>query len=160
MSRKKMVLRDIGYPQMREMKPNGLWYAFGDSWLNWVEGEMPEWRGDYLYEVKVNSSKILRITSVKEIAEFTKKHSVSLLPDVPGLESVPMRLVCYIDWPTITKEYDAIEITPYLWEARYDYMWYYGWDVASGCVWNTKAVELVELDDKVKTTLEGNRRRR
>jgi hypothetical protein len=29
-----------------------------------------------------------------------------------------------------TKEYDGIEINPYQWEARYQYMWYYGWDVA------------------------------
>ena len=31
--------------------------------------------------------------------------------------------------------------------ARHELMWYYGWDVASGCVWNLSNVKLEELND-------------
>jgi len=36
----------------------------------------------------------------------------------------------------VSKEYDGIEIAPYQWDARLSLIWYYGWDVASGCIWN------------------------
>ena len=35
-------------------------------------------------------------------------------------------------------------ITPYQWELRFELDWYYGWDVASGCVWNLSVIESME----------------
>jgi hypothetical protein len=48
----------------------------------------------------------------------------------------------------LTDKYDGIEINPYQFEARYQYLWYYGWDIASGCVWNLNNVKLKLLTDK------------
>lgn len=48
----------------------------------------------------------------------------------------------------IGARYDGIVITPYVWSMRLDRsaFWYYGWDCASGCIWNASAVaELVPL---------------
>ena len=53
-----------------------------------------------------------------------------------------------IDWKKVASKYDGIEINPYQFEARYQYLWYYGWDVASGCIWNLKSVKLNLLTDK------------
>ena len=42
------------------------------------------------------------------------------------------------------------EINPYIYKARYEYMFYYGWDCASGCVWNIDSVKEISLIDKQK----------
>jgi hypothetical protein len=46
----------------------------------------------------------------------------------------------YINWPKVAQDYSGIEICPYQWKFRLNYMWYYGWDVASGCIWNQNAL--------------------
>lgn len=50
-----------------------------------------------------------------------------------------------IDWPKVAKRYGGIEITPYIYKARMTHLWYYGWDVASGCVWLASAVQNIKL---------------
>lgn len=49
-----------------------------------------------------------------------------------------------IDWPRLAREYDGIEIPSYLWQFRLHpgFLWFYGWDVASGCIWTVRDVEL------------------
>ena len=50
-----------------------------------------------------------------------------------------------IDWELIQKEgYGGIEICPYNWGWR-SQNWYYGWDVASGCVWDSSSIQDVVL---------------
>jgi len=52
----------------------------------------------------------------------------------------------YVDWEKISRQYSGIEINPYLWRRRLQGgMWYYGWDCASGCVWNESAIKEVKL---------------
>ena len=41
-----------------------------------------------------------------------------------------------IDWKKVASKYDGIEIVPYQPKARMNLLWYYGWDIASGCIWN------------------------
>ena len=45
----------------------------------------------------------------------------------------------YINWVKVSKDYGGIETCPFLWK-RKGYLWYGSWDVASGCIWNTKAI--------------------
>ena len=45
-----------------------------------------------------------------------------------------------IDWVRVANDYSGIEISPYLYEARMKHMWYYGWDVASGCIWGSGVI--------------------
>lgn len=47
-----------------------------------------------------------------------------------------------IDWKAVAKEYDGIEIDPYQYERRFSegFLWYYGWDCASGCVWRPRGL--------------------
>jgi len=54
-----------------------------------------------------------------------------------------------IDWEAVAKRYTGIEIEPYNWERRnsgpnnnysMSMLWYYGWDCASGCVWELDAL--------------------
>ena len=67
--------RESGYIQRPGVKPNGLWYGFGYSWLDWCESEQPDWLEEYnhIYEVHVGGN-VLQIKTYEELKEFTKKY--------------------------------------------------------------------------------------
>jgi len=129
------------YIQKSTDKPDGFWYGFGDKWIDWAEVAGPEYMGEYVYEVDTNGSKILQIKNYSEITEFTKEYK-SNEQIVPGI-------IFSIDWSRIELKYDGIEINPYIGKIRHDHktLWYYTWDIASGCIWNL---------DKVKIRLIGS----
>jgi hypothetical protein len=118
--------------QKKGHKPAGIWYACGNEWLSWLTYEMPQWIGDYVYSLKVNEARILMIKTEKEFYNFERKYLVQG-EDYPGQGNV-------VDWAKVASEYDGIEICPYQGGARYSSNWYYGWDVASGCIWDGAAV--------------------
>jgi hypothetical protein len=126
------------------MKPRGFWYGFGNEWIDWVRGEMPEWEGEYLYEVDIGRSNILQIKTTSEITIFNKKYQAS--ESKHGYSRVPGYA---IDWGAVAKKYDGIEINPYQWGCRLKYIWYYSWDVAGGCVWNLAHIQLKQIEPKI-----------
>lgn len=132
------------YKQSIEMKPRGFWYGFGTAWIDWCKSDMPHWVGEYIYTVDVGNSNILKINSMLELIEFTKQYEKDKYPALPFIGRHD-----FIDWVSVSDKYDGIEITPYQWHARFDYMWYYGWDVASGCIWNLKNVKLTPINYSV-----------
>jgi hypothetical protein len=106
-------------------KPKGLWYGIGTSWINWVRSEMPEWEVENIFSIDINESGIKIIRGYDELLEFDNEYGVN--------ESFYRA----IDWGRVSMDYDGIEIAPYINKARLDrkVSWYYGWDVASGCIW-------------------------
>jgi hypothetical protein len=124
------------YIQKSDDKPDGFWYGFGYEWIDWAETAGPEYMGEYVYEVDINGSKILHIKNYSEIIEFTKEYG-SIKQIVPGV-------IFSIDWSRIELKYDGIEINPYIGQARTNEktIWYYSWDVPSGCIWNLDKVEI------------------
>lgn len=124
------------YIQKSDDKPNGFWYGFGDKWIDWAEVAGPEYKGKYVYEVDIKSSSILEIKNYPEIIEFTRKYR-SRKQIIPGI-------IFSIDWQKIELKYDGIEINPYIGQARNNEktIWYYGWDVASGCIWNLDNIDM------------------
>ena len=54
-----------------------------------------------------------------------------------------------IDWKKAARKYGGLIITPYQWDMRFELLWYYGWDCASGVIWGTKQIESFELDRTV-----------
>ncbi len=137
MSKKPFELERRVYSQRIGFKPSGFWYGFGNEWIDWTRSEMPNWIGKYIYKVDIDKSNILEIKTHMDFMMFTRKYQ-SLKSGAEGQA---------IDWGVISKKYDGIEINPYQQEARYQYMWYYGWDVASGCIWNLNKVKLTLLTD-------------
>lgn len=128
------------YIQKSTDKPDGFWYGFGDKWIDWAEVAGPEYMGEYVYEVDINGSNVLQIKNHSEIIEFTREYGSS--------EQIVPGVIFFIDWPRIELKYDGIEVNPYIGQARTDEktLWYYTWDIASGCIWNM---------DKVKIRLVG-----
>lgn len=122
-------------------KPNGLWVSVegnGDGWKDWCEGE--QWnleRFAYANRVQLkNGANILRISSADGIHDLTGRYS-----------STAARSFTYLmlDWRRVSDEYQGIIIAPYIWECRLSERsrWYYAWDCASGCIWDSDAIEAV-----------------
>jgi hypothetical protein len=109
-------------------KPNGLWYAIGSSWIDWVRSEMPEWETDNVFTIEVNESKIKRISTYEEIMEFNNQYKRNYHGFI------------MIDWRRVSKDYSGIEINPLIRKAARQLNWYYTWDVPSGCIWNRDGI--------------------
>lgn len=117
------------YTQEIKAKPRGLWYAIDHEWLRWCAGEMPHWVKKYAHSLDVDTKDILIISDVSELYKFHKKYYKEW----------------GIRWDKIAGEYKGIEIQNYYHlknETRYgtDFLWLYGWDVPSGCIWDLSIV--------------------
>jgi hypothetical protein len=133
--------RNVSFPEQgASYKPKGTWYGLGDSWSEWVQGNMPQWETDYAHVLEIDSSRILKIKNYNELLEFTEKYGID---DVFGstFEGKPVK--DKIDWAKVKEDYAGIEIAPYIAEGRLNPLtsWYYTWDVASGAIWDSSAVK-------------------
>lgn len=124
-------------------KPRGLWVSDEDDygWAEWCK-DNDFGIGKLAHEVTLApGADILRIESAAQLLAFTQEFSdaLGLLPDIPKIDN-------YIRWDKVADAFDGILITPYQWPLRLDdrVFWYYGWDCASGCIWNAAAVERIE----------------
>lgn len=137
-SAKRFTYKARKYEQEVGRKPSGFWYDVDGDWARFCRGD--EWNLDgllYRYAVDVNAMLVLRVNGLRELDGF---HARFRAPDKYGI-----RGRWDIDWPRLAKVYDGIEIAPYVWERRHELNWYYGWDCASGCIWNADAVRGVKL---------------
>lgn len=127
--------------QTYDVKPKGLWYAIGYESIEWCKNEMPEWIEPYLHEIIVDESKILIISNIRQFEEFEDKFGRVVKPFDFN----------YIDWIKVSEKYSGIEINPYLWAKRLHSksIWYYGWDIASGCIWKSDAIIDIKFYKKI-----------
>ena len=121
-------------------KPHGLWFSVGDGedgWRAWCEAE-----GFAMERLSVSTeivfkpgARVLRVGDAAGlralVEQYRREH------DLSGL-----------DWHRIGMAYDAVVIAPYISECRLagDTFWYYSWDCASGCAWNTDVIETREYE--------------
>ena len=127
--------RERKYVQEPRAKPTGLWLSVvgQDDWASWCTGE--EFRLDDLAQ-----------TTVVNLVPGANVKMLSTALDLDLLTSeFHFRMGAYddshsIDWPSVAAQFDGIIIAPYVWPRRLDLMWYYGWDCASGVIWNLSAI--------------------
>lgn len=138
-----------GFSQSVGPKPDGLWYECQDgSSETWKEfctlGMSKGYQYDSTYNVVLNDYEILFIPDEHHFDKFYQMYSVNPPYDPDGTKGFDKM----IDWPKVAGHYAGIEICPYLSSKRNDddSFWYYGWDVASGCVWSSKGIK--ELQKK------------
>lgn len=121
-------------------KPVGLWFSvLGEyGWPEWCRDE-----GYALHRLGVeyavhltDSARLLVIDTLESLRDFDRRMSPA--PRY-GLEGHASRLD--LDWSPVMGLYDGLVIAPYQGHARFDLLWYYGWDCASGVVWNLDAVK-------------------
>ena len=120
-------------------KPNGFWVSVEteDGWHSWCtsEGFNLE-RITCVHDVELDVTDVLQISRAEELDDFTHKFSAPL-----------SERFAEINWQSVTAHYKGILIVPYIWERRlhHDYSWYYGWDCASGCIWDVGAIKSIIL---------------
>ncbi|QGJ95232.1 hypothetical protein QDA11_gp12 [Microbacterium phage Jayden] len=127
-------------------KPRGLWLSDESDlgWKEWCESE--EWGlGTLAHSTEfepVEDHGLLIIPSAADLRQFTNIYRGHPVFRGAGGTSLGSH---WIDWERVAAKYTGIVITPYQWSARLDLdsMWYYGWDVASACIWNLDAIRQV-----------------
>ena len=148
-SPKPFTLRPCSYLQTATYgapgKPNGLWVSVEgeDGWANWCSAEMPAWiEGRAVTEIVLKSdANILRIENDAQLMVFHEKYGLVPLYE---MRAYPRHLWSkQPSWARVAETYDGIIIAPYQWGRRLDSVvrWYYGWDCASGCIWDMSVIE-------------------
>lgn len=124
--------------QRISMKPKGFWISVegcGDGWREWCESEAFN-LGGLAQKCEITlaqNANLLWLQTPAEIDEFTKRYQTKEDDDSSFNQ---------IDWRSVAHKYDGILIAPYQWESRLSKIsrWYYGWDCASGCIWDVSAI--------------------
>jgi hypothetical protein len=125
-------------------KTPGLWVSVegDDDWLAWCKAESWGLRSLACATevILIENANVLHLNGANAIDEFTAKFEPK---DRCG------ELDHRIDWPTIRAKWRGLIIAPYCWERRLERhtSWYYGWDCASGVIWDAKAVKELRAID-------------
>lgn len=122
-------------------KPKGLWVSVEgeNDWASWCKSE--QFRDCYNQihnEITLApDARILYLNTPEEIDKFTEEYIIK--NDDPKFG----RFMDYIDWAKVAGTYQGIVIAPYQWTRRMTEhtWWYYGWDCASGCIWDATAIQ-------------------
>lgn len=136
------ALRPIAPDARSNGKPVGLWVSVeGDEdWKSWCEAESFHLEAlAYPHEIALSpDANILTLPTAFDIDLFTEQFSK------PCEWSSTRR---DIDWLEVATLYQGIIIAPYQWSRRMaeHTFWYYGWDCASGCIWDVTAIESVAI---------------
>lgn len=125
------------------IKPVGLWFAVEDfeEDVNWKDFCVRE-------EFRV---KYLRC---KHLITLVSDAGILYISDSSSLDALHYKYYTgygMIDWNKIARIYQGIIIAPYIYDRRNSHAtWYYGWDCASGCIWDLRCIKSFELVEKIK----------
>lgn len=159
-SDKQVILANITYTQNAMPspfeKPRGFWISTeaNDGWESWCAENMPTRmpRLTHVHAVTLApKANIVNLDSVSEMDRFADEYLLSRPDWAPVIRaSQHVNIFRPIDWSRVAQAYDGIVIDPYQW-ARRNHDWYYGWDCASGCIWNTHAIDQITLREVKET---------
>lgn len=124
-------------------KPLGLWVSVpgADDWPAWCRAE------DFCVEklavahrvTLAADANVLLLATAAELDAFAARFGH--VPEwAQGLSFPHLE----IDWAAVVRRWQGLVIAPYQWERRFTHHWYYGWDCASGVLWDLRAVAAVE----------------
>lgn len=126
--------------QVVGFKPKGFWVSVdgnGDGWKDWCEAEAWNMESfEMVYDVTLcPNANILLISNPLELDNFTEKFSKEQSQYIIG-----------IDWAAVSELYQGVIIAPYIYSRRLERnsFWYYGWDCASGCIWDVDAIDRIK----------------
>lgn len=113
------------------VKPKGLWYAWGEEWLRYMQYEMNKDKildYSYIHALEINPKEVIIINTEKQFLDFHNKYVDPKLNE--------------INWPAVYSIAKGIEINPiqYKYRRSQEYNWYGSWDLVSGCIWDTTAI--------------------
>ena len=145
-------------------KPYGIWYSLKWYWINNMQlayhyhdidysvDPEREYRFNasfFLYDVKINDNAFVYLGGRKglnKILVLRDKKDTEIFYDL--YKKMPEDASWqYIDWKKVYVDYGGLEVrmspmTGYFKFGTYDKVWWwFGWDVASGCIWNGDLIE-------------------
>lgn len=137
-------LKRVNTPQKATgPKPNGLWYCVGFGWLDFTTSDFKTFytigNRVHAFDISLDGLDVLLIRNYDQLVRFENRYVVKDETNYSRKNNFS------INWAKVAEDYDGIEIAPYIYEARYEHAWYYGWDVASGCIWNTSGLKSKKL---------------
>lgn len=145
-------LRSIEQDKEREYvscydKPKGFWVSVDgeDDWKAWCDSETFNLDGlACRYAITLgNPDRLLWISDPDEMPLFTERYGN---PDRHCSYSSGIDRYA-IDWRKVAEEHAGLIIAPYHWQHRLELSWYYGWDCASGCIWDVSVIASVTQSD-------------
>ena len=123
-------------------KPFGFWFTDDseECWRSWCQGN--EFALDNLTcrsEVEIDESRVLTLGTSNEVFDFTYRYGRH--------DDYGYGYRSAINWAEVARDHSGLIITPYQWDCRLNNRttWYYGWDCASGCIWDAIAILSVRL---------------
>ena len=125
-------------------KPKGFWVSVDKEygWPEWcADNKFRDIKKQYHYRIILApDSNILHISTANDMKEFQKQYQLGDL-------SANRFAFTGISWKDVSLDYQGIIISPFMPSVQYDntVKWYYGWDCASGCIWDSSAVAWTEL---------------
>ena len=143
-------------------KPFGLWFAVGDEWLQHMK-KTNFWMSkyNYLYELELKKDKLIVIDSMLALQQFSSTYGIGEHKDIQHQgQHFRLAFTTRIDWHTCVKKTktQGIIISPNFKTLYYKYdhhnhfsdvfkniEWYLKWDVASGVIWDTHAIQKMTL---------------
>lgn len=120
-------------------KPCGLWVSVDgkDDWDSWCRSESFAGATGTRYRVYLSmDANVLLLPTPLDVLMFREQYGEV----ESNSDGVP-----YIPWERVATDYQGIIIAPYHWSLRFKESWYYGWDCASGCIWDAGAIATVEV---------------
>lgn len=130
-------------------KPYGLWYQINNSWIDWCQGNWPNRVGKNNFKISLDLKNILILDTAKKLKDFNDKYKtiVFTMPEYNLEFNV-------IDWNSVKKDYKGIEIRNYhkiknkgFAFFSISFVWFLGWDVDSGCIWDLTAIKNIIYAD-------------
>jgi len=149
-------------------KPHGTWVSVpsddrDDDWFSWcLHSDFVQGLGDHVHRFELDMSRVLHIDSTEALDRFHRERCLdprtveerardfrgrarSKPSGVNDGDDALDALACFrIDWYAVAGEYAGIVIAPYQDARRHEYLWYYGWDCASGCIWDSSALRHID----------------
>jgi hypothetical protein len=155
-------LRRMSYPQRGHPKPNGFWFDVDESWKRWCNAAQFSLEAlRYRHPVRIlDTSRILFLRNAKDIDVFTREYArnlsghIQLIQSAEGIEAfnsqygrnlfddIQRQFSNYIVWGEVAEKHSGIIIDPYSRARSLRYLWYYGWNCAGGCIWDTRVIRL------------------
>lgn len=137
---------------MYRMKPVGLWVSYSeeDGWSRWCERNgVYEESLRVVHELEVDEPNLRRVTNLAELNQLTEEFGVGdrFYNDL-GIEGFCM------DWRRMAEAYKGLMIFPYIereWRSHNRNLWYYTWNCASGCIWDTSAIKSIRVVEGART---------
>ncbi|HSW39929.1 MAG TPA: hypothetical protein VLL97_10605 [Acidobacteriota bacterium] len=115
----------------------------------------------YRHSVTIlDASRILMLKTAKDVDAFTHKYGRDFSGNIQILQSakdvdafarnygrdlsadIRKAFSSYIMWGEVAEKHTGIIVAPYSRARSRTYLWYWGWNCASGCIWDTSIIRL------------------